>query len=159
VTDAFYQLESLQSWPLDELQSLSFSFVLSAMDDPAAKNALNLSLVLSEDSSYRLDCVTIPAKTEGKIQCQIQSPVQTEALSDAIPFSLGSRHTATLVFDPLTYSVQFFLDDQYHGRGEIQSVQYWRARNFNILIKDELQNMGSGSYSCELESLDLAHQP
>jgi hypothetical protein len=159
VTDAVYQLDSLQSWPLDKLQSLSFSFVLSAMDDLSAKNALEVGLVLSEDSSYYMDCVIIPAKTEGKIQCQIQSPEHPEALSEAIPFSLGSRHTASLVFDPLTYSVQFFLDDQYHGRSEIQSVQFWRARNFNLMVRDELQNMNNGSYSCELENLDLAHQP
>ena len=158
-TDAAYQLDSLQSWPLDDLQSLSFSFSLSALDDPAAESNLFFGLVLSQDNSYQLDCLIIPAKVDGRIQCQIQSPGQTVALNEAVPLSLGIKHTATLVFDPLTYSVQFFLDDQYQGQVEIQSVQYWRGRNFKLQIRDELQKLGSGSYSCQLETLNLAHQP
>ena len=158
-TDAVYQLDSLQSWPLDDLQSLSFSFSLSALDDPAAESALFFGLVLSQDSSYQLDCFIIPAKVDGRIQGQVQSPAQTVELSEAVPLSLGTKHTAALVFDPLTYSVQFFLDDQYQGQVEIQSVQYWRGRNFKLQIRDELQKLGSGSYSCQLETLNLAHQP
>ncbi len=159
VTDAVYQLDSMQSWPLDSLQNLSFSFTLSGLDDPAAKNALVFGLVLNEDNSYQLDCLIIPEKTDGKIQCQIQSPVQTEALSEAIPISSGTNHTALLVFNPLTYTFRFFLDDQYQGQAEIQSVQYWRSRNFNLKIREELQNMHSGSYSFLFESLNLAHRP
>jgi len=159
ISDAVFQLDSLQNWPLDELQSLSFSFALSAMDDPAAKNALVFGLYLSEDSSYRLDCLIIPAKMDGIIQCQIQSPEQTRALTAAVPFSLGVKHTATLVFDPLTYKLQFFLDDQYYGQGEIQAVEYWRTRSFKLQVRARLQNLSSGSFSCELYSLGLAHQP
>jgi hypothetical protein len=159
VTDAVFQLDSLQTWPLDELQSLSFSFAMSALDDPAAKNALIFGLTLSEDNSYRLDCLIVPAKTDGRIQCQVQSPAQTVALSEAIPFSLSTQHTVTLVFDPLNYSLQFFLDNQYYGQREIQYVEYWRAREFNLQIRAETQNLNSGSFSCELYSLDLAHQP
>jgi hypothetical protein len=159
VTDAVFQLDSLQSWPLDELQSLSLSFGLSALDDPAAKNALVFGFYLSEDNSYRLDCLIVPAKTDGRIQCQVISPVQSEALSDAIPFSLGTQHTVTLVFDPLNYTLQFFLDDQYFGQREIQAVENWRTREFKLQIRAETQNLNSGSFSCELYSLSLAHQP
>jgi hypothetical protein len=159
VTDAVFQLDSLESWPLDQLQRFAFSFALTAMDDPGANNVLVIGLYLSEDHSYRLDCLIVPAKTDGRIQCQVQSPAQTVALSEAIPFSLGAQHTVTLVFDPLNYSLQFFLDDQYYGQREIQFVEYWRAREFNLQIRAETQNLNSGSFSCELYSLDLAHQP
>jgi len=159
VTEAVYQLDSLQSWPLDDLESLSFSFSLSAMDDPPAKSELVFGLALSEDSAYQLGCQIFPAKTEGRIQCQIQSPGQTEALSDAVPLSLNKKHTVTLVFDPQTYSVRFFLDDQYYGQNEIKYVQYWRTRSIVLHIQVRLQNMSSGSFACELESLNLAHHP
>jgi len=159
VTDAVFQLDSLQEWPLDELQSLSFSFALSALDDPSAKNALVFGLYLSEDSAYRLECLILPAETDGRIQCQIQSPTQTGALSEAVPLSLGVVHTANLVFDPLTYTLQFFLDDQYHGQGEIPAVEYWRTRSFKLQVRDQVQNLNSGSFSYEMYSLSLAHQP
>lgn len=159
VTEAVFQLDSLQDWPLDELQSISFSFALSALDDPAAKNALLFGLTLSEDSDYRLECLILPARTEGIIQCQIKSPAQTTALSEAIPVSLGTRHTATLVFYPLTYTLQFFLDDQYYGQGEIQDVENWRTRSFKLQFRDQLQDLSSGSFSCEIFSVSLAHQP
>ena len=159
VTDAVYQLESMPSWPLDNLQSLSFSFTLSALDDPAAMNALVVGLVLTKDSSYHLDCLIYPTKTDGMIQCRILSPTQTSPLSEAVALTLGQKHIAILVFQPQDYSVQFFLDDQYQGQGEILSVPYWRVRNFKLQIKEELQNFNSGSFSSELESIDLAHQP
>ena len=159
VSEAVFQLDSLQDWPLDELQSLSFSFALSALDDPSAKNALVFGLYLSEDSAYRLECLILPAETDGRIQCQIQSPTQTGALSEAVPLSLGVVHTANLVFDPLTYTLQFFLDDQYHGQGEIPAVEYWRTRSFKLQVRDQVQNLNSGSFSYEMYSLSLAHQP
>jgi hypothetical protein len=159
VTDAVFQLDSLQSWPMDELQSLSLSFELSGLDDPAAKNALVFGFFLSEDNSYRLDCLIVPAKTDGRIQCQVKSPVQSEAFSDAIPFSLDAQHTVTLVFDPVNYTLQFFMDDQYYGQREIQAVEHWRTREFKLEIRAETQNLNSGSFSCELYSLSLAHQP
>jgi len=159
VTDAVFQLDSLKSWPLDELQSLSLSFGLSALDDPAAKNALVFGFYLNEDNSYRVNCLIVPTKTDGRIQCLVKSPVQAEALSDAIPFSLGAQHTVTLVFDPLNYTLQFFLDDQYYGQREIQAVEHWRTREFKLQIRAETQNLNSGSFSCELYSLIIAHQP
>jgi hypothetical protein len=159
VNEAVFQLDSLQNWPLDKLQSLSFSFVLSAMQDPNANNILVVGLILSEDDAYHLDCVIIPTGTDGRIQCQIQSPEQNEALTDALPLTLDEKHTATLVFDPLTYTVQFFLDDQYYGQREIRAVEHWRARQFNLQVSDRLENLNAGSFSCELSSLNLAHRP
>ncbi len=159
VTDAVFQLDSLQDWPLDELQSISFSFALSAMTDLSAKSALTFSLYLSENSAYHLDCLIIPAEADGKIQCQVQSPNQHEALSDAVSLSLNTAHTATLVFAPSTYTVQFFLDDHYYGQREIQSVEYWRTRSFNLQIRNQVQNLSTGSFSCDLDSIILAHQP
>jgi hypothetical protein len=159
VSEAVFQLDSQQIWPLDDLQSLSFSFALSALNDPAAKSALVIGLFLSEDSSYRLDCLIIPASTNGMIQCQVQSPTQVDALSAAVLFSLDAEHTATLAFDPSTYTVQFFLDDQFYGQNEIRSVEYWRTRSFKLHIRNQVQDMSSGSYSCELYSIFLAYQP
>jgi len=157
VTNAVYQLDSVQNWPLDDLQSLSFAFKLSALDDPLAKDALVVSLVLDEDNSYRLDCPVFTTGTGWKIQCQIQGPSQAEAVSEAVPVSVETDHSASLVFDPLNYTVQFFLDDRYYGKGLIKAVPYWRARNFKLQVRNELQNLNSGSFSSELESLDLAH--
>jgi hypothetical protein len=159
VTEAVFQMDSLQAWPLDELQSLSFSYAVSAMDDLAAKNVLVIGLYLSEDNSYRLNCLIIPAEMDGRIQCQIQSPTQTEALSEAIPFTLDEKHMVILVFDPLTYSLQFFLDDQYYGQREIRAVEYWRSREFKLQVRTEVHNLSNGSFSCELYTLSLAHQP
>jgi hypothetical protein len=159
VTEAAFRLDSQQSWPLDELQSLSFSFAVSAMDDPAVNTVLAFGLYLNEDNLYRLDCLIIPAETDGRIQCQVQSPAQVEALSEAIPFSLDEKHIAILVFDPLTYSLQFFLDDQYYGQRAIQAVEYWRTREFKLQVRTEVQNLSSGSFSCDLYKLSLTHQP
>jgi hypothetical protein len=159
VAEAVYQLDSRQSWPLDDLQSLTFSFTLTALDDPAAINALVVGLILSEDSSYQLECLIFTGKADGKVQCQIQSPEQTEALSNAVALSLDKKHTVTLGFDPQTYSIKFFLDNQYFGENEIKDVQYWRTRSINLHLQVRLQNMNSGVFSCELDNLDLAHQP
>lgn len=159
VKDAVYQLDSLSSWPLDKLQSLSFSFELSAMTDPGAKSALTFGLYLSEDHSYRLNCLIVPLETDGKIQCQIQSPEQAEPLSNSVSVSLDATHTATLAFDPHTYTFQFFLDGTYFGQREIQAVEYWRTRSFNLQVRHQIQNLSTGSLSCELTALSLAHQP
>jgi hypothetical protein len=159
VTEAVHQLDSLQSWPLDELQTLSFSFAVSAMVDPTADNFLLIGLFLSEDNSYHLDCLVIPAETEGRIQCQVQSPTQSEALSEAIPVSLNTEHTAALVFDPLTYKLQFFMDDRYYGQREIQSVEYWRNRQVRLQVWAVVRKLNNGYFSCELSSLSLTHQP
>jgi len=159
VTEAVYQLDSRQSWPLDNLQSLTFSFALSALEDPTAINALTIGLVQSEDNSYQLECLVFTAKTEGRVQCQILSPGQKEALSEAISFSLNTKHTVSLVFDPYAYSVKFFLDDNFYGQSEIKDVQYWRARSINLHLQVRLQKMNSGAFACELEGLALAHQP
>jgi hypothetical protein len=159
VTEAVYGLESMKSWPLDQLQSLSFSFAMSGLVDPAAKNELIFGLILSKDDTYQLDCLVIPAKVDARIQCQIRTPAQSLALNEAVSLSLGKAHTARLIFYPQTYSVRFFLDEQYQGQGVIPSIEYWRGKNFKILISDELQNLSSGSFSSQLESCDLAHQP
>jgi hypothetical protein len=159
VTDAVFQLDSLQSWPMDELQSLSFSFLLSGMSDPGAESSLVFSLYLSENSAYRLECVIIPAEAQGKIQCQVRSPAQTAPLSETAPLSLNTRHTASLVFDPHTYSLQFFLDDTYYGQRDIQAVEHWRSRNFKLQVMTRVKNMSTGTFSCELGALSLAHQP
>jgi len=127
-------------------------------DDPAAESNLFFGLVLSQDHSYQLDCLIIPAKVDGSIHARFRAlPDRGTKRSRSIV--VGYKAHSTLVFDPLTYSVQFFLDDQYQGSVEIQSVQYWPVVNFKLQIRDELQKLGSGSYSCQLETLNLAHQP
>jgi hypothetical protein len=161
VNMAVFQLDSLQNWPLDELQSLSFSFAVSAMEDSTAKNELVFGLYLKEDNTYRLDCVILPVKFEEVIQCQIQSPGHFYALSNAVPVSSDKKHTATLVFDPLTYTLRFFLDERYYGQQEIPTadIPFWRTRSFNLEVRDRLENMNSGTHSCKIYHLDLARQP
>jgi len=159
VTDAVFQMDSAQAYPLDGLLSLSFSFSISKLTDGGAKNALVFGLFLNDDSSYRLACSIIPARSEGKIQCLLQDPTDTQALSDPVSLSLDTKHTAMVVFDPLTYTFQFFLDDQYYGQRAIQVVAYWRSRDFSVEVKDELQALTSGSFSSNWYALDLARRP
>lgn len=159
VNEATFQLDSQESWPLDQLQSLSFSFFLASMADPEAIAGFSIEIYLTENENNRLSCHILSEKSIGKVQCIIQESDQKTAISNPETFSYNDWHTTVLVFDPLTYSLQFFLDDNLYGKAEIQSVEFWRTRQFKLRINNQLQNLNTGKYSCILDTINLAHQP
>ena len=156
---ASLKVNGVQAWPLDSLQSLTFTFDLSTLEDASAKGVIQVGLRLTDDAAYMLDCMIVAGISEGQLQCKVQSPAQLEALADPVGLTLDDRHTIELVFDPQNYSVQAFLDGRYLGSRELQSVEFWRGRTVQPVLLARLENLQLGTFQCRWYGMTITQQP
>ena len=159
VEQAELVLASTHSWALDAWQSESFTFAVSSLPAGQAASTLEFGLHLEENPDYLVSCQIVPKASQADVQCLVQSPARKDALSDVLPVSLDEQHTAMLVFDPQNYRLQFFLDGRLRGQTDIQGVEYWRGRSFQVDLKERLEGLQSGTFGCTWYELRVTGQP
>ena len=156
IEHAIYRLESIQQWPLDELQGLQASFQLQPLADDGSQAEIVFKIELVESPAYFFSCSAIPAATEGTLKCFVQEPNKKVVVEIPQSISLQEWHTVVLQFVPETYVVRFFLDEKYFGQSTIPSVEYWRDRDFHTSIQVELQDLQKGSFTIQCDNFLLA---
>ena len=159
VREDMYKLQSSQTWPFDNLQSLHVTFRIDEPTDAEAEVIITQEIYNVENPNRFIACDIRSGVETGSIECFIQDEDQKIILSNQMIFSLQESHDLTLVFIPSRYSMRFFLDDQFYGEMEIPSVEYWRERNFSLTLKSSINNLKSGSYMARIENLTLSQQP
>jgi len=158
VEHAIYYLESINQWPLDELQGLQVSFQLQPITDEGSQAKIAFQIQLVENTAFFFGCSAVPSVTEGALDCYIQEPDQKVVVSTPQSITLKEWHTLALQFAPETYAVRFFLDGDYFGQSAIPSVEHWQGRDFLASIQVELQNWQKGFFTIQCDDFLLARQ-
>jgi hypothetical protein len=159
ITDAYYQLESKQHWPIDRLQAVQVSFWTSSLTKPETSAGASFLISIVNQPGFVLGCELYSGTTNGSLVCSIQEEDTEIFLSAPVAFSLSEWHTITLAFDPDNYALQYFLDGSYYGFVEIPTVEYWLNQDITLSLKVITQALNAGDFYISIDDLLLAHQP
>lgn len=158
IDQAIYQLESINQYPLDQLQGFEVDYYLGEFLQNDGSAALTFQIQLVENPGYNFGCSLVPVSTTASLACTIEEPGTTVQIVATESVELKEPHTLILEFLPATYVVRFFSDSVYVGQAAIPGVAAWRGRDFKAVIQVELENLSSGSFSCKLDHYTLARQ-
>ncbi|NMC85672.1 MAG: hypothetical protein GYA58_10345 [Anaerolineaceae bacterium] len=153
-----YQLQSVNSWPIEDLEALQISLKLDPVESSDTTAALAVRIINTKEDQYFVECQVLASQEAGTMQCSIDDKNQKAMLANAIPFSYGDWHVLTMAFVPSRYSFQFFLDGKFYGEVQIPAVVYWRGRNFAVRLGTELQGLSSGQFSAYFDEFELSYQ-
>jgi len=153
-----YQLQSVNSWPIEDLEALQISLKLDPVESSDTTAALAVRIINTKEDQYFVECQVLASQEAGTMQCSIDDKNQKAMLANAIPFSYGDWHVLTMAFVPSRYSFQFFLDGKVYGEVQIPAVAYWRGRNFAVRLGTELQGLSSGQFSAYFDEFELSYQ-
>lgn len=159
VEEDVYTLQSTQTWPMEKLQTLLVKFSVDETAATGAEAVLTQQIVNTENPVLAIACEIQSGIENGTIECFAQDEKQKVVLSNTMTFTLKESHELAMVFIPSRYGVRFFLDGQFYGEMEIPSVEYWRGRNFSLIVESSLKNLTSGTYTARIETLTLSQQP
>jgi hypothetical protein len=153
-----YQLQSVNSWPIEDLEALQVSLKLDPVESSDTTAALAVRIINTEMDQYYVECQVFSSQQAGTMQCSVDDKNQKTMLANAIPFSYGDWHVLTMAFVPSRYSFQFFLDGKFYGEVQIPVVAFWRGRNFSVRLGTELQGLSSGQFSAYFDQFELSYQ-
>ena len=153
-----FHLQTQETWPINELQAFKLSFFLDKAFGTEEKGYLLARIVNAENPDLFVSCEAGPKKEQNTVSCSIQDEKSSALLVNEMPFTSGEWHDLEFVFIPSRFSFQFFLDGLFYGEVEIPSVQYWRDRDFYLVIGSSITNLENGHFSGRFDDLLLSHQ-
>jgi len=156
---AVYRLESEATWPLNDMQAVEVGYQTAALMGEGSQAGLDLQIVLADNPDFFFGCRVEPSQEQTALACYIREPGQELQVAYPQGVSLDEWHTLTIQFVPRTYSLRFFLDDNYFGQSAIPSPELWRDREFFASLQVELQDLTDGSFSAVYDDFMLSRQP
>jgi len=155
---ASYEIESIESWPLDSLEGFETSILMEKLEEPDAEAELRLQIELEENEGYFFGCGITPDRSTVEVECFIQEPEERVVLAIEQPLTPQDMHKLAVRFDPENYTIQVFVDDMYAGRAVIPTPADWRKSSFKLSLAADFGNLVYSGYSVNIFDISLAYQ-
>jgi hypothetical protein len=160
ISDALLEMtEGDTKYRFDDFYVFKVPFLVDPLTDEKSSSVITFQLKMADQSDNRIGCMISPGKSQGNIQCFAEDPQVKTEITAPINFSVSDWHTFTLVRNPETNTLQFFLDDVYYGISEIPSSADWINKNYSLSIITEVKNLTSGNFLAKVGNIKIAKLP